>query len=122
VLDLFDSLDNRDPFRSLDLVQHRQRTYQAIIRLFLSECRVQPVIAVFEDLHFTDSLTLGLLNELVVAAQHARSLVLVSYRPEYRDVWGTGRIITCYIWIPLAAKTSWNSLRLCWAPTRVCPP
>jgi tetratricopeptide (TPR) repeat protein len=53
----------------------------------LSESRVQPVVTVFEDLHFTDSLTLGLLNELVVAAQNARLLVLVSYRPGYRDEW-----------------------------------
>jgi class 3 adenylate cyclase/tetratricopeptide (TPR) repeat protein len=87
VLDLLDSLDNNDPFRSLDLVQHRQCTYQAISRLLLSENRVQPVIAVFEDLHFSDSLTLGLLNELVVAARNARFLVLVSYRPEYGDEW-----------------------------------
>ena len=44
------------PFRSLDPVQHRQYTYQAVIRLLLSESRVQPVIAVFEDLHWNDSL------------------------------------------------------------------
>ena len=61
------------PFRSLDPVQHRQYTYQAVIRLLLSESRVQPIIAVFEDLHWNDSLTLGLLNELVVGAQN-RSL------------------------------------------------
>src|SRR5262249_58426208 len=34
-----------------------------------------------------DSLSLGLLSELVVAAQHARFLLVVSYRPEYRDEW-----------------------------------
>ena len=54
VLDLLDSLDADDPFRSLDLVQHRQRTYQAVVRLLLSENRVQPVVAVFEDLHWIE--------------------------------------------------------------------
>src|SRR5262249_23532907 len=34
-----------------------------------------------------DSLSLGLLNELVVAAQYARLLLVVCYRPEYRDEW-----------------------------------
>jgi predicted ATPase len=48
---------------------------------------VQPVIAVFEDLHFNDSLTVGLLNELVIVAQNARLLLVISYRPEYRDEW-----------------------------------
>ena len=48
-----------DPFRSLDLVQRRQYTYQAVVRLLLSESRVQPVVAVFEDLHWNDSLLLS---------------------------------------------------------------
>jgi class 3 adenylate cyclase/tetratricopeptide (TPR) repeat protein len=87
ILDLLDSLDEKHPFKSLDLVQHRQYTYQAFIRLLLSESRVQPVVAVFEDLHWYDSLSLGLLNELVVAAQAARLLLLVCYRPEFRDEW-----------------------------------
>src|SRR6202035_5813244 len=82
ILDLLDSLDEKHPFKSLDLVQHRQYTYQAFIRLLLSESRVQPVVAVFEDLHWHDSLTLGLLNELIVGAQNARLLLVVSYRPE----------------------------------------
>ena len=87
VLDLLDLLDGEHPFRSLDQAQHRQYTYQAVVRLLLSEIRMQPVIAVFEDLHWNDSLTLGLLNELVVAAQDAPLLLVVSYRPEYRDEW-----------------------------------
>jgi len=87
MLDLLDALDPDDPFRSLDLAQRRQSTYQAVVRLLLSESRVQPVIAVFEDLHWHDSLSLGLLSELVVAAQYARLLLVVSYRPEYTDEW-----------------------------------
>src|SRR5262249_17599362 len=87
VLDLRYSLDQSDPFLALDLVQRRQSTFQAVVRLLLSESRVQPVIAVFEDLHWHDSLSLALLNELVIAAQGARLLLLVSYRPEYSDEW-----------------------------------
>src|SRR5262249_32673504 len=87
MLDLLDALEHDDPFRSLDLAQRRQSTYQAVIRLLLSESRVRPVIAVFHDLHWHESLSLGLLSELVVAAHHARLLLVVSYRPEYRDDW-----------------------------------
>jgi len=90
VLDLLDALEAEHPFQSLDPVQHRQHTYQAITRLLLTENLKQPVIAVFEDLHWNDSLTLGLLNELVVGARDSRLLLLVSYRPEFRDQW-TGR-------------------------------
>jgi tetratricopeptide (TPR) repeat protein len=87
LLDLLDSLDDEHPFRSLDLVQHRQQTYQAVIRLLLRETGTRPVIAVFEDFHWYDSLTLGLLNELVVAAQNARLLFVISYRVGYTDAW-----------------------------------
>jgi class 3 adenylate cyclase/tetratricopeptide (TPR) repeat protein len=87
VLDLLDALDAGHPFQSLDPLQHRQHTYQAITRLLLSENRVQPIVAVFEDLHWNDSLTLGLLNEIVVNARDARLLLLVTYRPEFQDEW-----------------------------------
>jgi class 3 adenylate cyclase/tetratricopeptide (TPR) repeat protein len=87
LLDLLDSLNDDNPFRFLDVVQRRQFTYQAVVRLLLSESRVRPVIAVFEDLHWNDSLSLGLLNELVVAAQDARLLLVVNFRPEYKDEW-----------------------------------
>nr|WP_291604620.1 adenylate/guanylate cyclase domain-containing protein [Bradyrhizobium sp.] len=87
MLDLLDALEAEHPFQSLDPIQHRQFTYQAITRLLLTENLRQPVVAVFEDLHWNDSLTIGLLNELVVDARDARLLLIVSYRPEYRDQW-----------------------------------
>jgi class 3 adenylate cyclase/tetratricopeptide (TPR) repeat protein len=87
VLDLLDALYVDHPFASLDPLQHRQYTCQAITRLVTAEQRLQPVVVVFEDLHWNDSLTLGLLNELVAATPNARVLLLVSYRPEYRDEW-----------------------------------
>jgi class 3 adenylate cyclase/tetratricopeptide (TPR) repeat protein len=87
VLDLLDALDAGHPFQSLDPLQHRQHTFHAITRLLLSENRIQPIVAVFEDLHWNDSLTLGLLNEIVVNARDARLLLLVTYRPEFHDEW-----------------------------------
>jgi class 3 adenylate cyclase/tetratricopeptide (TPR) repeat protein len=93
ILDLLDSLDRHNPFRSLDPSEHRRKTYQAVIRLLLTESRRQSnpdegrIIAVFEDLHWYDTLTIGLLNELVVQARDERLLLVVSYRPEYEDQW-----------------------------------
>ena len=87
VLDLLEALDAEHPFRSLDPLQHRQSTYQAVTRLLLSESRIQPLIIIFEDLHWNDFLSLGLLDALVVGAQESRLLLLVSYRPSYKDTW-----------------------------------
>ena len=85
--DLLDVLDDEHPLRSLDPTLHRQHTYQAVTQLLLRESNLQPVTAVVEDLHWNDALSLGLLNELVVAAQSARLLLIVTYRPEYQDEW-----------------------------------
>jgi class 3 adenylate cyclase/tetratricopeptide (TPR) repeat protein len=87
LLDLLDSLDEDHPFKSLDLALRRQYTYQAVVRFLLSESHVRPVVVVFEDLHWNDLLSLGLLDELVVAAQGVRFLLVVNYRPEFRDDW-----------------------------------
>jgi class 3 adenylate cyclase/tetratricopeptide (TPR) repeat protein len=87
LLDLLDALDDEHAFRSLDPAQHRRYTYQAVTRLLLHESHAQPVVAVVEDLHWNDALTRGLLNELVVASQNARLLLIVTYRPDYRDEW-----------------------------------
>jgi tetratricopeptide (TPR) repeat protein len=87
LLDLLDSLDREHPFRSLDPILHRRHTYQAVTRLLLSESRVQPVVAVVEDLHWNDALSLGLLNQLVAAAQNSRLLLIVTHRSDYRDEW-----------------------------------
>ncbi|GAC1347340.1 MAG: AAA family ATPase [Acetobacteraceae bacterium] len=87
VLDLLDALDGEHPFRALDPLLHRQRTFQAVTQLLLSESRVRPVIVVVEDLHWNDALTLGLLHRLVLAAQSARLLLIFTYRPDYTDDW-----------------------------------
>src|SRR5262249_40297797 len=80
-------------------------------RLLLSESGVQPVIAVFEDLHWNDSLTLGLLNELVVGAKDAHLLLVVSYRPEYRDEWRSRANYRQLRLDPLASETLEELLR-----------
>lgn len=88
ILDLLEALDAEHPFRLLDPLQHRQSTYRAVTRLLLSESRIQPLIIIFEDLHWNDPLSLGLLDALVVGALESRLLLLVSYRPSYKDEWG----------------------------------
>lgn len=87
LLDLLDVLGADHPFRSLDPPQHRQQTYQAVTRLLLCESRMQAVAVIVEDLHWIEALTLGLLNELVVATQNARLLLIVTHRPDRREVW-----------------------------------
>jgi class 3 adenylate cyclase/tetratricopeptide (TPR) repeat protein len=85
-------------WRTLDPIQRRQQTLGAVKRLLLREAREQPLLVIFEDLHWIDSETQALLDSLVESLTSARLLLLVNYRPEYHHTWGS--------------KTSYSQLRL----------
>src|SRR4029453_965663 len=48
------ALPHDSPFRPLDPPQRRQRTLEALKRVLLRESQVQPLVLVFEDLHWID--------------------------------------------------------------------
>jgi tetratricopeptide (TPR) repeat protein len=85
-------------WQNLDPPQRRQRTLDAVKRLLLRESQVQPLLVVFEDLHWVDDETQALLDSLAESLGSARLLLLVNYRPEYEHRWGS--------------KTAYSQLRL----------
>jgi class 3 adenylate cyclase/tetratricopeptide (TPR) repeat protein len=85
-------------WRGLDPAERRQRTLDAVRRLLLREAREQPLLLIFEDLHWIDGETQALLDVLVDSLPSARLLVLVNYRTEYHHAW--------------SEKTGYSELRL----------
>ena len=88
LLALLDALPDDSPFLHLDPPQRRQRTLDGLKRVLLRESQVQPLLLVFEDLHWIDTETQVLLDSLVESLPTARLLLLVNYRPEYQHGWG----------------------------------
>ena len=80
-------VEDRD-WQALDPARRRQRTLEALKRLLLRQSQVEPLILVFEDLHWLDSESQAVLDNLVESLPTARILLLVNYRPEYRHGWG----------------------------------
>ena len=80
--------DTPDPLAQMDPQIKRQRTLDAIKRTILRESLKQPVVVIFEDLHWIDAQTQALLDLLADSIANARVLLLVNYRPEYRHEWG----------------------------------
>jgi class 3 adenylate cyclase/tetratricopeptide (TPR) repeat protein len=77
-----------DPmWQALDPFQRRQQTLGAVKRLLLRESQVQPLILLFEDLHWIDSETQAFLDSLIESLPTSRLLLLVNYRPEYQHGW-----------------------------------
>jgi predicted ATPase len=80
--------DGPDPHAQMDPRIKRQRTLDAIKRIMLRESLKQPLVVIFEDLHWIDEQTQALLDLLADSLGSARLLLLVNYRPEYRHEWG----------------------------------
>jgi predicted ATPase len=89
LLALLEALPPDHPFLHLEPPQRRQRTLEALQRLLLRESQVQPLLLVFEDLHWIDAETQALLDSLVESLPTAQLLLLVNYRPEYQHGWGS---------------------------------
>jgi class 3 adenylate cyclase/tetratricopeptide (TPR) repeat protein len=106
LLALLDQPVDDTPWQRLDPRQRRRHTLEALKRMWLCEAQKQPLILVFEDLHWIDSQTQEFLDALLESVPAARILLLFNYRPEYRQPWG-GR--TCYAQLrldPLATETA----------------
>ncbi len=86
---ILDALESHDAFLALDPAQRRRRAVEGVKRALLRESQVQPLLLVFEDLHWTDAETQGVLGSLVESLAAAPILLSVSYRPEYRHDWGS---------------------------------
>src|SRR2546427_380906 len=84
LLSLLDALPEDSPFVQLDPPQRRQRTLDALKRVLLRESQGQPLLLVFEDLHWIDAETQALLDSLVESLPTARLLLLGNYRLEYQ--------------------------------------
>jgi predicted ATPase len=56
--------------------------------VLLRESQVQPLLVLFEDLHWIDSETHAVLDGLIESLPTSRVLLLVNYRPEYEHAWG----------------------------------
>ena len=75
-------------WEALGAAERRQRVLEAVKRLVLRESQAQPVVVMFEDLHWIDDETQTVLDSLVEGLTNARAVLLVNYRPEYQHGWG----------------------------------
>jgi class 3 adenylate cyclase/tetratricopeptide (TPR) repeat protein len=89
LLALLDVPEPDPAWQTLEPAQRRHRTLEAVKRLLLRESQVQPLLVIFEDLHWIDGESQGLLDSLIESLPAARVLLLVNYRPEYQHAWGS---------------------------------
>jgi predicted ATPase len=104
----------------MDAQIRRRRTLEAVKRIIIRESLKQPLVVIFEDLHWIDAETQELLDLLVDSVTSARILMLVNYRPEYHHAWGNR---TCYTQLrldPLGGRAPTRCVTPCSAGMQAC--
>lgn len=66
----------------------KEQTLETLLRLFTRRSREQPVLMLFEDLHWVDPSTEQLLDRLIGKLDGLQMLLLGTFRPDYAARWG----------------------------------
>jgi class 3 adenylate cyclase/tetratricopeptide (TPR) repeat protein len=99
-----------DPFAGIPAQLRRQRTLEVLKRILLRESLSQPLMVVFEDLHWIDEDTQAFLNLLADSIGTAKVLLLVNYRPEYSHQWTSKTYYTQLRLDPLGKESAGEML------------
>jgi class 3 adenylate cyclase len=82
------------PPLALSPQRQKQKTLEALVAWLLAETARQPVLAVWEDLHWADPSTLELLELLLDHVPTARLLLVLTARPEFHPSWTPRSYVT----------------------------
>jgi predicted ATPase len=111
LLCLLGIVEGDDPLAQMDPQIRKRRTLEAIKRIVLRESLNQPLMLIFEDLHWIDEQTQELLNLLADSIGTAKLLLLVNYRPEYSQQWNSKTYYTQLRLDPLGEESADEMLR-----------
>ena len=79
--------DGRYPTLQLDPHQRRQKTLEALTAQMEALSRTNPVLMIFEDVHWIDPTSLEVLGRTVERLRTLGVLLIVTYRPEFEPPW-----------------------------------
>ena len=79
--------DGRYPTLELAAQQRRQKTLEALTAQMAALSRSNPVLMIFEDVHWIDPTSLEALGRTVERLRTLGVLLIVTYRPEFEPPW-----------------------------------
>jgi class 3 adenylate cyclase/predicted ATPase len=75
------------PLPDLTPQRKKERVFAALLRQFEALAQRQPVLMIFEDIHWADPTTRELLDAAIARAAHVPVLLLATFRPEFQSPW-----------------------------------
>ena len=103
-------VEGDDPLAQMDGQVKKRRMLEGIKRILLRESLNQPLMVIFEDLHWIDEQTQEFLNLLADSIATTKILLLVNYRPEYSHGWGSKTYYTQLRLDPLGKESAYEML------------
>jgi predicted ATPase/class 3 adenylate cyclase len=82
-------VEDRYPAPALSPQQQRQQTLDTLVAWLMEESEKQPVLAVWEDLHWADPSTLEMLGIVLEQSPTVSMLNVLTFRPEFEPLWPT---------------------------------
>lgn len=77
--------EDAERVKYLDPPQLRERIFLAVHTIFETLAEKQPVVVVFEDLHWADPTSLGLIAQLMALTLRTRLLMIALFRPQRQE-------------------------------------
>jgi len=89
----------------------KEKTLDALIRHLAGVAERQPVLLVFEDLHWIDPTSHEWLDLVIQRIEHLPVLAIATFRPEFQSSWAGQSQVTTLSLAPLAQKDSATLVR-----------
>ena len=78
-----------EKYAALDPKQKREKTFECLREILITESRRKPLILVFEDVHWIDKTSEEFLDYLIGWIPKTRIMLVILYRSEYTHPWGS---------------------------------
>jgi hypothetical protein len=104
--------DGRYPALELAPQQRRQRVLEALMLQLAGLARQQPVLMIFEDVHWIDPTSLEVLGRTLDRIKTLPALLIVTFRPEFNVLADNQLAITGSGWDPELLRLELGELKL----------
>ncbi|HSK97140.1 MAG TPA: AAA family ATPase [Euzebyales bacterium] len=108
---MLDARPSDPAWADLDPRQRRRAMRDAVHAVLVAEAGDAPLVVLVEDLHWLDSESQAVLDDVVTSIGGSHLLLVVTYRPEYDDTWGAGPHHTRLAIAPLRGADASSFLR-----------
>ena len=86
--------DGRYPTLELPPQLRRQKTLEALTKQIKALSRANPVLMIFEDVHWADPTSMEALSRAIERTRTLCALLIVTYRPEFEPPWIAQPLVT----------------------------